>query len=92
MAFQPAQPVHYSKPDVSDADLSLFAAPIVKSPPKPVQATSPAPTESRQQSGWAPTASPQANDGWDNDDFGISWEQRKCLFPCLPFLSIYHMF
>lgn len=64
-----------TQPSVSDADLSLFAAPIVAKPapqqPKPTTPT---------QEAWAQPAvgpKPPQNDGWDNDDFGISWEARE---------------
>lgn len=85
LGFQSPQAAAYgsnglSKPGVTDADLSLFAAPIVvatKSPPKVNQAQSPASASADQSGGWAPTVIPSSNDGWDNDDFGISWEQRK---------------
>lgn len=63
-----------TQPSVSDADLSLFAAPIVAKPapqqPKPTTPT---------QEAWAQPVGPKPpqNDGWDNDDFGISWEARE---------------
>jgi hypothetical protein len=91
--LQPARPGYGStgltKPPVTDADLSLFSAPVAKTPPR---VASPAPEAPAPQQAWAtqppqpqpqhqpqPQPQPQSksDDGWDNDDFGISWEQRE---------------
>lgn len=90
MASSPLNRSGAASPAVTDADLALFAAPVVavKKPPvaSPTPAASapvapqqaPAPAQApQQQAGWAATATPQVNDGWDNDDFGIAWEQRE---------------
>ena len=47
--------------------------------PAPAPQQQPAP---QQEAGWVATATPQPSDGWDNDDFGISWGERKCFFAC----------
>ncbi len=89
---------HGKQPTVTDADLNLFTSPVVavKPTPKPTVVAAPATVAPQQQQqapasaapattqgGWAPTVSPKANDGWDNDDFGISWEAPKKAAPAV---------
>jgi hypothetical protein len=81
--FQPSRPGYgtgLTKPNVTDADLSLFAAPPV---PVKVQPPRPGPSPAHTDGGWGtpspavtPTASAAPTDNW-GDDFGISWDERK---------------
>jgi hypothetical protein len=76
----------FTSPVVAIKPSPKAMAPVVASaaPAVPQQQAQAAPattttttTTTTTQGGWAPTVSPQANDGWDNDDFGISWEAPK---------------
>jgi len=70
-----------SKASVTDADLSLFAGPVVAiKAATPTRAAAVAPQQQQQQQPQqqvAASSSPKADDGWDNDNFGISWEAPK---------------
>lgn len=56
---------------VTDADLTLFAGPSRSPTPAPA---SPTPITPHLQQGAPPATSQHVTDGWDNDDFGISWD------------------
>eukprot|EP00624_Nannochloropsis_granulata_P000758 evm.model.NODE_12998_length_13939_cov_25.947701.3 len=64
-----------NKPNVTDADLSLFAGPVEATNAAAVgPSPSSPPPQQQQQQQQEVGASPAADDGWDIDDFGISWE------------------